>query len=47
MSGFSSGGGIYDSVNSMCTKTYTIYITVTVLAPNALAAAIFGAAIFH
>jgi len=39
--------GVYDSANTMYTKTFTIYITVTVLAPNTLAAAVFGAAIFH
>jgi hypothetical protein len=38
---------VYWTVTTVCTKTFTIYIRVTVSAPNVLAADVFGTASIH
>jgi len=36
---------VYDSATTVCAKTFIIYVTMTVTAPNA--ADVFGTGIFH
>ena len=45
--GHSTGGEVYDSATTICAKTFTTCITVTVPIPNALAADVFGAGNYH
>jgi len=38
---------VYDSATTICAKAFITYNRVIVLTPNALAADVFGTAIFH